>query len=358
MSRQFINSSEKLSFHVQRITRLIHDQILVPPVNIEIDLSNRCSLGCKWCHFAGTHSRGPLVKLHNGPKLSTGDLMSLSAITGLGPQIKVMGVKSVTWTGGGDPTTHPEADAIFQGYAGLQIDQGIYTNGHTLTKNQAIVIAKNFSWIYFSLDAASADRYAQGKQVQERIFDLVIWKIRRQVKLRGRATIGLGFLLDEDTYTEAEKMVELGRSLGVDYVQFRPVIKFDEELPSRVVFDRSWTDAAIEHLYRFNSDPFVLADLTRFWNYGHWNGHRYPTCWWAGLQTTITPDGQVWTCVNKRGFLGESIGNINDDSFQVIWARRKIPKVNDRCRVMCRGDIPNTDLYDFEKEPPIHRNFI
>jgi MoaA/NifB/PqqE/SkfB family radical SAM enzyme len=32
------------------------------PINAEIDLSNRCSLGCEWCHFAYTHTRGPLAK--------------------------------------------------------------------------------------------------------------------------------------------------------------------------------------------------------------------------------------------------------------------------------------------------------
>lgn len=29
------------------------------PVNVEIDLSNRCSHGCAWCHFAYTHTKGP-----------------------------------------------------------------------------------------------------------------------------------------------------------------------------------------------------------------------------------------------------------------------------------------------------------
>ena len=72
----FINPAQKLLQHIDRIAD-IKRGLRPAPVNVEIDLSNRCSLGCEWCHFGFTHTRGPLAGKREKPRdsLAGGDLM-------------------------------------------------------------------------------------------------------------------------------------------------------------------------------------------------------------------------------------------------------------------------------------------
>jgi radical SAM protein with 4Fe4S-binding SPASM domain len=106
-----------------------------------------------------------------------------------------------------------------------------------------------------------------------------------------------------------------------------------------------------------NYNPRVEVDIDRFIAYGNWVRHGYQTCWWSKLQTVITPNGKVWACVNKREFPEAELGDLNNESFADIWARVPVQKVNDRCRVFCRGHIPNQMLSEI-MTVQVHGNFV
>ena len=56
----YIEPKLKLFAHLDRLAALQRGEN-PPPVNVEMDLSNRCSLGCEYCHFAYTHTKGPVI---------------------------------------------------------------------------------------------------------------------------------------------------------------------------------------------------------------------------------------------------------------------------------------------------------
>src|SRR5690606_13491515 len=81
------------------------------PVTVEWDLSNRCSLGCQSCHFAHTHTRGPWTKRQRAlPVLfdAGGDLADTELVKRGLSEMADYGVKAVVWSGGGEPTLHPD----------------------------------------------------------------------------------------------------------------------------------------------------------------------------------------------------------------------------------------------------------
>lgn len=329
------------------------------PVNVEIDLSNRCSLGCSWCHFAYTHTRGPLAGKVGKPAghIDGGDLMDTHLAFSINRQLRTAGVKSITWTGGGEPTLHPNFNYIIQHAQASGLEQGMYTHGGHINAERAALIKEKFTWVFISLDECTAETYKASKGVDR--FDAAVGGIRRLVEAEGKATVGVGFLLHQGNYHQVREMVKLGRSLGVDYVQFRPTIRYEQDAPGHLAEDTRWISWAVGWLAEFAGDSFVVADIDRFRQYQSWDGHGYSECYWSALQTVITPNGKVWRCTNKREHPDALLGDLSVESFADVWARSGGPcSVNAGCRTMCKGHSSgNVELLEVMRERA-HANFI
>jgi MoaA/NifB/PqqE/SkfB family radical SAM enzyme len=328
------------------------------PVSVEFDLSNRCSLGCEWCHFAYTHTRGPLAK---GPKLEDripgGDLIDTVLAKNIIEQLADAGVKSIIWTGGGEPTLHPDFDEIISHTArqSYHLRQGMYTNGAHIDSARATLIRENFTWVNISLDAVTPSEYQEVKRVPA--FVKVCQNTERLAQTPGGAVLGVSFLVTEGNADKIVDMVSLGRRLGADYTYLRPTILYDQATPAELAEDTEWIDDALPMLEVFQGEPDVIVDTDRFHMYRDWNGHGYSMCHWSALQTVITPNGKMWTCVNKREHPAALLGDLSQEDFITVWSRNDVPAVDGACRVMCRGHLANQTLQRV-MERPAHAEFI
>ncbi len=354
----YINPAAKTLAHIDRIVDWRQGKKRAP-VTVEWDLSNRCTLGCEACHFAHTHTRGPwAVKDRILPMAfdNGGDLADMAVVErGLGEMARA-GVKAVVWSGGGEPTTHPRwRDAIvFAHVAGLQ--QGMYTLGGLLTESDAAFLREHLTWIVVSLDCVSAAEYAREKGVPASRFDAARQGVRWLS--HGTATVGVSFLLHEGNWFRAEDMVTLGRELGSSYVTFRPAIHTSINQPSLASSDRGWITDALPTLSRVARYRDVECDVDRFLAYRDWAGHGYTACMGPQLNTTITPDGRVWVCPQRRGIVGSELGDLRTESFASLWARHPGQwTVDQDCRVMCRLHTVNQQMQALAAPRP-HEAFV
>ena len=348
----FIDPRSKLLHHPHRLS-MLKAGLVPPPINVEIDLTNRCSLGCESCHFAYTHTRGPLAGKSGKPDnwQSGGDVMETKLARKILTDLASAGVLSVTWTGGGEPTLHPDFDLIT---SANPLEQGVYTHGGHISEERAAMMKQCFTWVYVSLDCPDRESYRAYKGVDG--FERAINGVTNLVGADGKATIGLGFLLGRENWRKIPEMIALGNQLGVDYVQFRPMIQYTQAEPDKPAEDTGWLSDCIAAL-EWSLAPNVICDIDRFRMYRDWQGHGYETCYYSGLSTVITPNGSVWTCVNKREHAGDYMGSLQDESFSNIWGRRKLAHVNGDCRVLCRGHLANLTAGEVMREVE-HVNFI
>jgi MoaA/NifB/PqqE/SkfB family radical SAM enzyme len=346
----------KVYQHLDRLS-WIQDGFRPAPVNVEIDLSNRCSLGCEYCHFAYTHTRGPLAGKRDKPQdaVSGGDLMDTDLAYSILDQLERAAVRSVVWSGGGEPTLHPDFDEIIQHWRG---DQGVYTHGGHIDEDRAAIMKDSMTWCYVSLDFADRESYKKYKGVDR--FKQACLGVTSLVGAEGNATVGVGFMLTRDNFMDIKKMHCVGKELGADYVQFRPAIRYSHDEPGKADEDTGWALSAAYQLERLNGSPDLEIDVLRFYQYAQWQergGHSYDVCHWSNISTVITPNGKVWVCCNKREQADSELGDLNDDQFHVIWKRNTAHKVNGNCRIMCRGHLANLEL-DKILQPMAHKNFI
>lgn len=352
----YVDPRGKLLAHLPRLAMLQQGEI-PPPVNIEADLSNRCQLGCVFCHFAHVHVRGPLAgtpRLENA--VPGGDLMDVTLALRMIDQFAEAGVESISWTGGGEPLLHKGFDQIVTYAKAAGLVQGVYTNGVAITGAKAALLKETMRFVYVSLDAVDALSYQAHKGVDR--FDAVCDSIERLVAADGDATIGVGFLLGEDNWQDVYRVGALIEDLGANYGQVRPIILFDVDEPGQPTGDLSWLDDAVTAIEEETAAySCIEADVSRFTALRDWTGHGYPTCWWSGLQAVVTPSGKMFTCVNKREMGDALIGDLAVESFGEIWERRRIATVDGSCRVLCRGHVANLALTEI-MAPRVHPEFV
>jgi len=357
----FIAPRAKALRHIGRLSAW--DIGLKPaPVTVEWDLSNRCVLGCQDCHFAHTHVRGPWsIRPRTLPMAfeSTGDLADTWLVMRTLVALRDEGVRSIVWSGGGEPTTHPDWLKIIEYAAWLGFEQGMYTLGGLLTDDTATRLAKAASWVVVSLDALDAQTYAAEKGVMPTRFESACHGVTRLIG--HTATVGVSFLLHEKNWSQAEDMRTLARSLGATYATFRPAIRTSADAPGVVLGDRSWVARALDPrfptaLQRVAEYDDVEVDLDRFRAYADWADHGYTQCHGIQLNTTITPDGRVWICPQRRGV--SALGDLRTESFAEIWARHpRTFTVDAGCRAMCRLHPVNEVLASLQT-PQAHEAFI
>ena len=330
------------------------------PVTVEWDLTARCNLGCGGCHMAFTHVRGPLAGKYAGPAGSTpiGDIADPVVVKRALSDAAELGVQGIVWTGGGEPTLHPQFNEIVQHAASLGLAQGMYTHGGFLDYERAQLVKALFTWVVISLDRADADSYRAYKGGGKDGFTHACAGVKNLAAADGACTVGVSFLLDAETWRDAWRGLKLADSLGADYTTFRPMIDFNQSDPAAPVGDRSWITEALPTLRELARTDGVVLDVDRFEEYRDYTGRSYHVCRGIRLNTTITPDGRMWLCPNRRGFPGSELGDLTKESFSAIWARHPGQWTDFRqCRVMCRLHLVNQRL-DAIEAPMQHTEFV
>lgn len=313
------------------------------PVTLEWDLTNVCSLGCMYCHFAHTHVKGPwLGKKPSEPVgyHSTGSVANFDLVLRVLGEASEAGVQGVVWTGGGEPTLHPRWQDIVSAAEVVGLEQGMYTLGGHFTERSGRHLGRIAKWVIVSLDAADGETYAAEKRVSAERFQKACQGIQW---LSGHnATIGVSFLLHAGNWENTLQMLALGRALGANYVTFRPTIEVDQSKPNTATGDRLWIEEAMPMLRQLATRPDVECDPDRFLMWMDWENHGYSVCHGIKLNATITPDGKMWVCPQRRGVEGSSVGDLTKESFAQVWQHHP-GSWNDlsRCRAMCRLHLVN-----------------
>ncbi len=317
------------------------------PVTVEWDLSNRCVLGCQDCHFAHTHVRGPWARRDTTATADfsdTGNLASVPMVTRALGEMAGAGVQAVVWSGGGEPTTHPEWEHLISVAQSHGLKQGMYTCGGLIDKDSGAALAQAASWVVVSLDTVDAATYAREKGVSALRFHDATRGIRHLAR-SGECDVGVSFLLHAGNWEHAPRMAQLVRQHGATYATFRPAIRTSPADPAVCADDRAWITLALPMLEELATVLNVELDPERFTSYRDWKSRQYPTCYGVRLNTTVTPDGRVWLCPQHRGLKHSLLGHLTTESFDTLWQRHPGQWQDfSKCRVMCRLHLMNEVL--------------
>lgn len=330
----------KILFHKEKFTELDKNHI-VSPVCCELDLTDGfCNNKCTHCFFGTNNKEDPI-------------LMDIETAKRIISELANIGVKAVEFSGGGEPTTHPNIVEIIKYSKDMGLDVGIVTNGLLLDKIISVVDCLTF--IRVSLDAASKETYKKIHGVDT--FEKVIQNIRNIVKVNSGIKIGIGYLIVENNINDILDAVLLSKEIGCRFIQYRPA-SLEYSISNDV-----WEKASIfvSEAKRYSSENFQVFDAGVKWK--HLNGSRnYEKCTTSSLVAVIKANGDVPLCVLKRNDPNAIIGNISNKSFSEVYFSDKHRKMIDnidinKCRKPCKHDAYNI-VHEAQKDDLYHCNFI
>lgn len=343
---------------------LAHPQVLLEsrnpepmrPINLEINPINICNQSCTWCTYGYLHERK--------------EVLDPARIHELLDDAHSLGVQSVTWTGGGEPTVYRHLAEVVEHASALGFRQGINTNGVKLDERMRTELVHNFSYARFSVDAGSGEVYARTHRVKSALYAVVLRNIAALVAerdaVKSRLTTGFSYLVDESNVDDLAEGARRAHDAGVDYLQIKPIVHYTQSNEQFSGGSTLWQrlDAQLEDVFALASETFEIRlldhkfrDVVQQQDYGR----TYDVCRGNELLATVGADGSVDLCCAFKGDSGWSFGNINESRFTDIWngslRREQLARIDVRkCPPLCKAHELNKVLH-FVNNFDAHKEF-
>lgn len=353
---KFRIDSHKLIYHVARVGQWLKGKSIYP-IYLEISPSRSCNHRCIFCAFDFLNYKPEFLDT----QLLKDRLFEMSGL----------GIKSILYSGEGEPFLHKDMSKIIEFTKGAGIDVAVATNGVLLKREIIDSIIGSVSWIKISINAGTAQTYAKIHRTSPDDFDRVITNLRyaTKAKIQGNhsCAIGMQIVLLPENSNEVLTLAKKARSLGVDYLVVKPYSQhpLSRNIKYRNIKYKKYMYLA-ERLARLNNKKFNIIFRIRAMNKWDNVDRGYSHCYAFSFWAHIDARGNVWACPTYYGNKRFLYGNINRNTFKQIWTSAKAGKLRgmfinkldiNKCRINCRMDEVNRYLNEL-KYPPEHVNFI
>jgi MoaA/NifB/PqqE/SkfB family radical SAM enzyme len=220
-----------------------------------------------------------------------------------------LGIKSISWTGGGDPSLHPSIGAAITKAEMLGFKQGMFTNALAIPKYNPDLL----EWIRVT--------------VTDRPVNVEYVRMLRRCKT-------LGFAFNYAGSQDLDRLIEtldIAEQVGADYVQTRPALK---PLGQKVFI----TPPPIRHRL-LESTAYKFEDAAK--------PHGYESCVGWNFFPYISEDGKVWTCAyHQKTGAPYLLGDVYQDTLAKILERAPLEvPVCDRCQIDCKPHEANKAVH-------------
>ena len=259
----------------------------IKPIHVQLNPTNRCNLNCDYCSCSERDKQLGL---------------SLDSCAELMSSFRALGCKSVTVTGGGEPTCHKQISKLLRGIEWLHIKIGLVTNGTLLHKTESLDTA---TWIRISASdqletqleriGSSLDLWLKNISVAVHNFPMVDWAfsyvIGKNPSMDNIVKIVDFAYLHSFTHVRIVNDIFIADQLKTQMNDVKHYVRLgvEGEDDSKVIYqDRSsWTRGS-ELCYISLLKPVIGAD-----------GYIYPCC---GTQYALADPSRDYEKLMRMGF--------------------------------------------------------
>jgi MoaA/NifB/PqqE/SkfB family radical SAM enzyme len=347
----------KIIWHPGKLDSFLKGEVSAPPY-VRFKPTNRCNHDCFYCvynpDFSGIHA-----------ETNRQDEIPFEKIMEILNDFKEMGIKAVTYSGGGEPLMHPNIIEVLKKTLEYDIDLSMITNGQRL-KGEAAEILRKAKWVRVSIDSCDPVTFSETRNRPENWFNELAENIKNFSKIKeSSCVLGINFVVNEKNKNHVYKAAEFYKNLGADHIKFSAAWKsegfseyhnqFKEDVVAQI--KKAKEDFAGENfeIYDTYESDFSLSGVSE---------RKYNRCYVMQTIPVIGADSRVYFCHNKAYDDTGVLGSIKDQSFKELWFSKEAAEKfknfnpNKSCRHQCTNDAKNIFIHDALNSFGEHVNFI
>lgn len=356
MNRNTTPYSQLKIFHHRDLLERLENGERCSPLYIRIKPTNVCNHNCYYCHY-----KNPYLTLD---EYNPNDMIPREKMLEIVSDMKEMGVKAVTFSGGGEPLVYPYIEETMEKVLEAGIDLSIITNGSMLKRKKAKLLAKA-KWVRISIDSINAANYAKIRGIGGDALPELLKNIEEFARIKDdTCELGINFVIGKENYMEIEHVAETMKTLGANHVKFAPLFSNDTEEYHKDIKD--CVIAKLDELgQRLNDDKFKIIDLytSDFDNYEVFK-RTYSRCPIKEFVCIIAANSKVYYCHDKAYLSDGCVCDLRERSFKDGWNSDEVTKKFKEfdamkvCKQHCVYDSRNVLINSYLDMDLNHVNFV
>ena len=330
---------------------------ILPPINIRIKPTNVCLHKCWYCSYR-------LEDVQLGQDMVEKDFIPKDKMMEIIDDCEEMGVKAITFSGGGDPFYYRYLLDTVKRLSQTSIKFSSLTNGVLLKGELAKVFSEHGTWIRISIDGWDDKSYAEYRGIKEGEFTKVLNNMEAFKKLGGPCALGVSLVVDNKNYSHVYEVIEKIHAIGVDSIKISPCVISNSGLENNQyhepLFDEVQSQIA-EAKKAFEDDSFEIFNSYHFSENEFDKDYKW--CPFLQILPVIGADLNMYPCHDKAYNLENGLlGSIKEKSFKEFWMtdKDKFFKINPSkvCNNRCVPDEKNKMLLDYLDVDKEHLDFL
>ncbi|MBF0137151.1 MAG: radical SAM protein [Magnetococcus sp. DMHC-1] len=335
----------------------LRQETVCAPVHIRIKPTNVCNHNCWYCAYRVDH-------LQLGAEMVERDAIDREKMFEIVDDCIDMGVKAITFSGGGDPLVYKPLPEVVERLAAGGIRVATLTNGANLKGRMAEVFAQHGTWVRISIDAWDDASYARARGIHVGEFTRVCANMRDFAKLGSRCVLGISFIVTHDNHAHILEACRLFKDLGVNHVKFSGAVVANDGAANNAYHRpiMAATSDQITAAKELNDGHFTVID--HYHELEERFDKTYTRCPFLQYLTVIGADAAVYTCQDKAYTHSGLLGSIRERSFKEFWFsdanRVRLYAFNpaESCRHHCVSHSKNLAILDVLAIDPEHGCFV
>ncbi|WP_026841179.1 radical SAM protein [Citrifermentans bremense] len=330
---------------------------ILPPLHIRIKPTNACNHNCSYCAYRSDD-------LQLGKDMDVRDSIPREKMMEILDDVIEMGVKAVTFSGGGEPFCYPHLLDCVKKLAASPVKFASLTNGARLTGEVAEVFAHHATWLRVSMDGWDDKSYMEYRRCPDGEFSRIVENMRSFKKMSNHCYLGVSLIVDRKNAAHVYDTISCMKDIGVDSVKISPCVVSnlgsENDAYHGTIFD-SVKEQAQEALSTLAGEGFEVFDSYHALDEKF--AKEYQWCPYLQVLTVIGADQKVYSCQDKAYNLAEGlIGSIESRRFKDFWFtdKEKFFCVNPSqvCNHHCVSNHKNKMLLEYLEADREHLGFV
>jgi len=347
-------SNLKAAWHLDRIEDLRAGR-RTNPVELQLILSDYCNHDCHFCAYRASNGLST-ERFVEGDNHNPKRMLTKEKALEILDDAAEAGIKSVIFTGGGEPTAHPNHLEIFDYALKLGLECSLNTNGVVFKKGWENILPR-FTYIRFSIDASGPEEYAEVRNCPATHYAKMMGNLQSLVEtvyLEGTAcVVGTGYVVTPFNYMNVREGVERIKATGASYVRLAAMQSTDE----KDAYEGKWDlarEAALsvqEHACE-GFDVYDLMDGVI--------GERpdYQFCGFQHFVLYIGANLECYRCCYTAYTDHGLVGSLKDQRLSEYLKTRDLSDFDARSCDVCPLNDKNRVIDYLTRKAPLHVNFV